>query len=70
MEYRDRHGRIKPALVTGTTETIREVDAIASGLGIPAPGNVHLLVFSPSGSAYAKYDIPQGEGPSTWSIRA
>ncbi len=69
VDYRDRYGRVKAAIVTATAESMNGVSDALSDLGAPAAGSAHLTVFSFSGSIYAKRDVPEGDGPGTWSPR-
>lgn len=66
VEYRDRDGRRKLALVTATPDTMHGADV--TGIEAPEPGTAHLLVLSFTGSQYAKFGVPEGEGPSTFTL--
>lgn len=57
--YRNRDGREMAAIVAATPDT-----TVAS-----APGTVTLWVLSPRSGAYVKKDVPEGDGPTTWSAR-
>lgn len=63
VTYRDHQGHQKVALVIGTTASI----TAEAGVPVPDANSVHLSVFSPSGSRYAKHNIPEGDGPSTFT---
>ena len=67
VEYRDRHGRVKTALVLATSATIDGTDP-ETGVDAPQPGRAHLTVFSFTGSRYTKYDVRPGDGPSTFTV--
>lgn len=64
VEYRDGNGRRKAAFVVGTPETIDP----GTDVEAPESGAVHLVVFSPTGARYMSYNIPEGEGPHTFSV--
>ena len=65
VEYRDSNGRRKAALIVGTAESIDE----GSSIEVPDEGHAHLAVFSPTGSRYMSLNIPEGEGPHTFTVR-
>ena len=67
VTYRDRHGRAKVALVTATPDTMPEDDA-KTGIKAPEPGEAHLLVLSFTGTVYAKHSVPEGDGPTTFTV--
>jgi len=66
VEYRDSMNRRKAALVLATYSTIDGTDQ--SGVHAPGPGRAHLLVFGFTGSQYVKYDVPSGDGSSTFTL--
>ena len=68
VDYRDREGRLKTALVVATTESIMGHDE-HTGMPAPAEGTAHLQVFSFTGDHYLKTDVPEGDGPLSWSFR-
>jgi len=57
VTYTDSKGHAKPALVTATPESITE------GTSLPGlnEGQAHLIVFSPSGRTYTKFNVPSAE---------
>lgn len=57
VNYISSTGDRKAAFVVGTPDSIRE------GTQVPAleAGQLHLLVFSPVGSAYGRFSVPSGE---------
>ena len=59
VQYTDSKGHAKAALVTGTPETIGASDVI------PAlePGELHLMVFSPTGNHYARHNVLHADEP-------
>jgi hypothetical protein len=69
VDYRDRYGRAKAAIVTATHESMNGVSDVLVNLGAPATGHAHLTVLSFTGSVYTKHDVPCGDGPGTWSAR-
>jgi hypothetical protein len=66
VEYRDRNGRTKPALVVATSATIDGTDP-DTGIAAPDPGSAHLTVFSFTGSQYTKHNVPAGDGLSSFT---
>ena len=68
VEYRDSEGRLKAAIVTATPESIDGRDN-QSGVTAPAAGCAHLTVFSFTGGVYTRHDIPEGDGPRTFTVR-
>lgn len=54
VQYIDTKGHSKPALVTATVETVEP------GTNLPqlTDTQLHLTVFSPSGSTYARHSVP------------
>ena len=69
--YFSSNGKAKVALVVGDPETItvNEVGGPNDG-AVPAilnEGERHLVVFSPTGSVYIKHNVPEGQGPNTWT---
>lgn len=66
VTYTDTDGRTKAAIITATVKSLPDTDQ-KSGIPAPEPGHVHLHVFSFTGHQYAKYNVPLGEGPGTFS---
>lgn len=57
VEYISTKGDRKVALVLGTSESITP----GTSLPVPQEGHLHLLVFSPTGTAYPKHSVPSAE---------
>jgi hypothetical protein len=63
VQYRDRDSRVKNALVIATPEANSHATTPA-----PSEGTATLAVFSLSGGEnYVRTDVPEGEGPLTFS---
>jgi hypothetical protein len=69
VEYRDRDGRRKAAVVLATPESFGDEFDARSGERAPEEGKVHLKVFSYTGRDYVKHNIAAGEGPYTYTLR-
>lgn len=59
--YIGTKGHKKAALVIGTPESIDE----GTQVPVPSEGYLHLLVFSPTGNAYPKFNVPSEEVAKT-----
>jgi hypothetical protein len=66
--FRDHDGLPKAALITGTADTIDSERASRSGQVPPlhSPDEVHLQVFSPTGSMEVRHNIRRGTKPGQW----
>ncbi len=62
--YRDSQGFEKLAFVTATRSTV----AKGTGVARPDKGSVHLHIISPTGKQYDRTNVPQGDGPRSYSL--
>jgi hypothetical protein len=59
VEYRSADGFAKAAYITGLPETIKS----GTDVPVPAEGEAHLLVVSPTGKTYVRHSVKRGDGP-------
>ena len=53
VTYIDSKGHSKPALITGTPESVQD----GTELPVPSEGQLHLMIFSPI-SIYPRFSVP------------
>ena len=67
--FRDHQGLPKAAMVTCTQETYDQAKAQNGGNQVPrldGQDELHLSVFSPTGSIEVRHGIRRGHGPGQW----
>lgn len=67
VTYRDSRGYAKAALVVGTQASIQADGPENDGTEAVQDGAVHLTVFGPTGNRYTRHNVPEGDGPNTFS---
>ena len=67
VTYRDSRGYEKAALVVGTQASIKAEGPENDGTEAVKDGAVHLTVFGPTGHRYTRHNVPEGDGPNTFS---
>jgi len=69
--FLDHQGLPKAAMVTGTQQSIDAQRAQRDGQVPPisSADELHLAVFSPTGSVESRYNIRQGDSPGCWQPR-
>lgn len=66
VTYTDSNGYTKAAVITGTRSSIAE----GTNVSRPEKGNAHLRILHPTDKTrdYVRENVPQGEGPRTFSV--
>jgi hypothetical protein len=69
--FRNHDGLPETAIVCGTRDSINSQRAKSGGQvpQIEGADRMHLTVFPPSGGVEARFNVPPGSGPGTWSPR-